>query len=127
MQSRVGAVARLLFIDLLGSVAWFPVWWYTKGLMKVVNASWGALHYRVQSYGFRIWIRNFFVPMYGQYDITGKLVSVVMRFFVLIARAIALVVEAIVYFVGIVAWGLAPALFLLMAFTSVVRGVSGLV
>lgn len=76
-----------------------------------------ALRYRSQAYAFRIWIRNFFVPMYGQYDLTGKLVSVFMRFFVLLGRGIAIAVEAIGYLVGLLIWMLIPAaaLFFLLA------------
>lgn len=122
MQSRVGAVARLVFVDLLGSIAWFPVWWYSVGLMKVVNSSREALSYRARSYAFAIWIKNFFVPMYGQYDIVGRLVSVLMRFVVLVGRSIAIVVEALVYGLGIVAWAAAPVMFFLLAITGFLHG-----
>lgn len=121
-SSHSKAIARLVFIDLVGSVAWFPVWWYTTGLTKVVRSSRDAIRYRAKSYGLRIWIRNFFVPMYGQYDITGKLVSVFMRFVVLVGRLIALAVESVIYAVGVLAWIVAPALFLLLAVASIVQG-----
>src|SRR5689334_9819464 len=111
MQSRVGAVARLVFVDLLGSIAWFPVWWYSTGMLKVLHSSRDALQYRARSYAFAIWIKNFFVPMYGQYDITGRFVSVLMRFIVLVGRSIAYVVEALVYLLGIILWAVAPILF----------------
>lgn len=118
MKSRVGAVSHLLFIDLLGSVAWFPVWWYTKGLLMVANSAFNALRYRARAYSFVIWIKNFFVPMYGEYDWTGRLISVFMRFVVLIGRSIALVVEAMVYAAGLVVWVLAPAVALLLFLTN---------
>lgn len=122
MQSRVGAVARLVFVDLLGSIAWFPVWWYSTGMMKVLHSVRDTLNYRVRSYAFAIWIKNFFVPMYGQYDIAGRLVSVLMRFVVLVGRSIAIVVEALVYLLGIVAWAVAPIIFFLLAITGFLHG-----
>ena len=122
MNSRVGAVAHLLFIDLLGSIVWFPVWWYTKGLSLVASNAIAALKYRSQSYSFRIWIRNFFVPMYGQYDIWGRIISVLMRFIVLIGRSIAISVEAAIYALGIVLWALAPPLTFLLGSQSGVLG-----
>lgn len=115
-------MARLIFIDLLGSVAWFPVWWYTKGFALVRAKAWASLRYRSQSYGFRIWIRNFFVPMYGQYDITGKLVSVFMRFIVLIGRSIAFSVEALIYAAGLLLWVAAPITPVLLALASFTAG-----
>jgi hypothetical protein len=122
MSSRTGAVAKLLFVDLLGSVAWFPIWWYTKGLRGVIDAAMNAIRYRSQSFGLKIWIKNFFVPMYGQHDLTGRLVSVFMRFFVLIGRLIALGVESVIYGAGIALWIVAPVLFLAMMVTSFVQG-----
>lgn len=122
MQSRVGAVARLVFVDLLGSIAWFPVWWYSTGMLKVITNSKDALQYRARSYAFVIWIKNFFVPMYGQYDITGRFVSVLMRFIVLVGRSIAFVVEALVYLLGIIVWAVAPIIFFLLAITGFLHG-----
>lgn len=53
------------------------------------------LRYRARAYGFRIWIRNFFVPMYGQHDLTGRIVSVAMRTVVLCGRGFAFIIEAL--------------------------------
>ncbi len=122
MNSRVSAIARLLFIDLLGSIAWFPVWWYTTGLAMVAGKAMTALRYRSQAYAFRIWIRNFFVPMYGQYDLGGRAVSVFMRFVVLVGRAIAITVEAIIYLAGLVLWGVLPPLTIVLIVMNLVGG-----
>lgn len=125
MQSRAGAVARLLIVDLLGSVAWFPMWWYTKGFQRVVNAAAHALQYRASSYAFGIWLKNFFVPMYGQHDLAGRAVSVFMRTVVLIGRLIAFVAEAAVYGLGLFAWMAAPVAFAIMAVWSLTAGLKG--
>jgi hypothetical protein len=125
MKSRAGAVAQLLFVDLAGSVAWFPVWWYTKGLQKVIAASFAALRYRSRSYALTLWIKNFFVPMYGQYDWTGRLVSVFMRAVVIIGRSIALLAEAWVYLLGAVIWVLLPPVALLLAVRGGILNVIG--
>lgn len=122
MNSRVGAVSKLLFIDLLGSIAWFPVWWYTKGLALIARKAVAAMKYRSQAYAFRIWMRNFFVPMFGQHDFWGRVISVFMRFVVLVGRLIAYAVEAAVYFAGIVLWLLAPPVTLLLGLQSGVFG-----
>jgi hypothetical protein len=84
----------------------------------VANSAFNALRYRARAYAFVIWIKNFFVPMYGQYDWTGRLVSIFMRIVVLIGRGIALVVEAMVYAAGLVVWVLAPFVALLMFITN---------
>jgi hypothetical protein len=123
MNSRGGAVAQLVFVDLLGSVAWFPVWWYTTGLVRVITRAGAGLTYRSRQYGLKIWLANFFVPMYGQYDLTGRLVSVFMRFVVLVGRLIALCAEAIGWGVLIALWVAAPVTFLVLAISSLIQGV----
>ena len=112
MISKVRSVVSYFFIEGLGSVVYFPVWWYTKGWFGVLGSFGQALRYRWLSYGFRIWLKNFFVPMYGQHDWSGRLVSILIRFFVLVGRLIAFCIEALVYFVLAVAWIIALPLFL---------------
>ncbi len=122
VTSRFKQIFRLLFIDFAGSFLWFPVWWYTVGLKKLALKFWHGLQYRVASYGLKIWIKNFFVPMYGQHDWSGRLVSLFMRFVVLVGRLIGLAVEAALYAVGLLAYAAAPALFALLFVTSLVQG-----
>lgn len=119
MSAHGALLARYVFLDYLGSILWFPVWWYTKGLMLVIDNICRALNYRIKSYSFAIWLKNFFVPMYGQYDITGRLVSVLMRFVILLARVAALASEALVYLLGLFAWLAAPPFFVFMILRSV--------
>ena len=69
-------------------------------------------------YGIQIWLKNFFVPMYGQTDLAGRLVSVWMRCVVLVGRLSAIAVEAVLRAIGILAWIAAPILFLLLAFAN---------
>ena len=101
-------MAKFVIFDLLGSIVWFPIWWYTTGFRRLFHWAMMSLSYRAKSYGFSIWIRNFFVPMYGQRDIAGRLISVGMRFFVLIGRAIAIGVEALVYLGALLVWLATP-------------------
>lgn len=122
VASRTQAVAKLVFIDLVGSVAWFPVWWYTTGLQRVIESSVNAIRYRVRSYALRVWIRNFFVPMYGQYDWTGRLISLLMRFVVLVFRIFELAFESALYAAGIILYALAPPVFVALFVMSFIQG-----
>ena len=118
MKSRAGAVANVLLIDLLGSVLWFPIWWYSTGLLRVVYGSIQALKFRVREYGLAIWVKNLFVPMYGQYDWSGRVISVLVRFVVLVFRLLSLVIETAVYVVAIFLWIVAPLAFAVLCVTS---------
>lgn len=108
MSTNAAHVAKYLILDVFGSVVRFPFWWYAKGLRLVAVKALLALQYRIQKYGLSVWIKNFFVPMYGQRDISGRLISVLMRFFVLIARAVAIAAEGAVYALGLLAYLLLP-------------------
>jgi len=122
VTSHVKALSKIIFTDLVGSVVWFPVWWYSRGLFGVIAWVGRELKYRIRAYSFRVWIKNFFVPMYGQYDWMGRIISVFMRFFVLIGRAIGFVLEAIFYGVLIAFWAIFPVATLLLFLMSAARG-----
>lgn len=116
MISRTRTLIHFVGGELIGSVIRFPLWWYTEGVIGLAKWFLQELRFRWKSYSFVIWLKNFFVPMYGQYDLGGRLVSVGMRFVVLCARALSIFLEACFYLLGCIAWVVLPplALFLLL-------------
>ena len=108
MRSVAVEYPKFLIADILGSVLRFPMWWYGEGIVHLSGWIARQLAFRWKSYGFVIWMKNLFVPMYGQYDLAGRLVSFVMRIAVLIGRAIGLFVEAVGYLVVLLAYVAAP-------------------
>jgi len=114
MTLPLAGLMKLFLSETVGSVIRFPIWWYTEGLIETGRWCLRGLFYRWQSAGLRVWLANFFTPMYGQYDLAGRLVSVFMRFVVLIGRLIALVVEAVGYALLLAAWVLTPAVSLVL-------------
>lgn len=112
MASRVQSVLGYVFLDLVGSVLRFPIWWYTTGLMGTVRWVGRSLAFRWRSYDIALWIRFFFVPMYGSYDWTGRFVSVIMRFAVIVARMIGFAVETVCSLLLLVLWVIALPTFL---------------
>lgn len=123
----LSSLFQFLFVDVIGSVLYFPIWWYTEGFFEVVNWSRRSLAYRWRAYSFALWLKNFFVPMYGQYDWAGRLVSVFMRFVVLIGRGIAFIAEAIGYLFIIALWLALPAFAFLFFFLNLFQGLANLV
>ncbi len=122
MMQRTGALARLVFIDLFGSVIWFPVWWYTTGLKNMIAWCVEGLSYRARQYAIGIWVKNFFVPMFAQNDWTGRLVSIWMRFVIIVLRSIGLVVEGLVYVFMVICWCVIPPLALALALQNILSG-----
>ncbi|HEU0050958.1 MAG TPA: hypothetical protein VFQ60_02785 [Patescibacteria group bacterium] len=123
MSSKAGSVIRFFLLDLLGSVLHFPFWWYTDGFQIVLQWIKRSLIFRWKSFSLTIWIKNLFVPMYGQYDLVGRLVSIFMRIVVLIGRLIFLFVEALLYTVLALLWLLALPLLIALLAIGISRGV----
>ncbi len=123
MISRTRTLVQFVGGELVGSVVYFPYWWYTTGLFGLIHWFQRALRFRWKSYGLGIWLRHFFVPMYGQYDWSGRLVSIVMRAVVLCGRGIALFLELGLYMIGGLVWLVLPPLALLLFFLNLSQGV----
>lgn len=115
--------ALLSFIgkDLIGSILLFPLWWYGAGFKGLLDWMRSELSFRWRSYAIALWLKNMFVPMYGEYDIWGRIISIIVRIAVVVGRLIGIVVEILVYILFALIWLIAPVacLFLfLMSFAS---------
>lgn len=122
MSSRVGSVAVFFLWDTLGSVIRFPLWWYGAGWRGVMNWCGRSLRYQWKATNIVLWLKNFFVPMYGMYDWTSRLISIAMRFFVILGRLIAFLLSSLVYGLVILTWVLAPLAFLFLLLENAGRG-----
>lgn len=115
----MSAPPSLLGQELVG-IARFPVWWYGAGFSSVLKwiqedlrLEWGRL-------GVRLWMRSWLQPMYGASDLVGRLISVVMRTFVIIGRSIWWLILACLYAVGAFAWLVWPVLAIVLLFLPLV-------
>jgi len=100
-----------LKLVVLGTVADFfytPIWWYTRGLWKQLRGVVGGLQSRQDALAIDVWLKNLFVPMYGQYDLTGRIVSFFMRLVQIIGRGIALVVWSVLLVLWLLVWLVIP-------------------
>ena len=96
---------------LFGTIADFlytPIWWYTSGLWKQVRGVWGSFVLRQEALAVDVWLKNLFVPMYGQYDFTGRLISFFVRFVQIIGRIIVMTIWGIILLAWLSFWILIP-------------------
>ncbi|MEK7481528.1 MAG: hypothetical protein AAB633_02175 [Patescibacteria group bacterium] len=109
----MGLVIRRLLLDALLDIFRTPVWWYTAGLKAV--AHWWIYMVRrgSASLGVLLWLKNLFVPMFGQHDWQGRLISVLVRFVQVIARGSAYVVWMSVITAFLFLWIAAPIILFL--------------
>ena len=94
------------FLDLL----YFPLWWYSTG--AYVSFKWCLQLVGMGSGHFApgLWLANIFVPMYGQYDWEGRIISFFMRLVQVLARSFMLFVWILVCLVLFLIWLALPLL-----------------
>lgn len=109
-MNSITLTLKYVFVDLIGGIIWAPIWWYTAGLKLMMVWAAGSVKSYAQSISLSVWIKNLFVPMYGQYDWQSRIISVFMRFVMIIGRMIALFIWLLVVMVMMVAYLALPPL-----------------
>ncbi len=96
------------------SVAWdflyFPIWWYSAGLFDLVKRLGRFVRQQEESLAFSIWLKNIFVPMYGQSDFAGRVISFVIRLVQVIYRGSALLIIILISLILMILYLVLPVL-----------------
>jgi|WetSurMetagenome_2_1015567.scaffolds.fasta_scaffold706459_1 hypothetical protein len=103
-----------IFLNILIDVFFFPFWWYSIGLVKTVKGLAGFVADKEKSLGLGVWIKNIFVPMYGQRDIQGAIISFFVRLVQIIFRSLFLLLWIVIALVGFWIWIAAPIIIVYM-------------
>lgn len=83
-------VLQRISYDFLLHILYFPVWWYTLGLKRAFLFAWGFFKQGNTTLAPGLWLKNMFVPMYGQRDFQGRVASIFIRLANAIFRGAAL-------------------------------------
>jgi len=102
---------RFVFVDVVGDIIYFPIWWYTKGLLQSFTWAVGVVTYSEKVLGLGVWVKNWFRPMYRQTDLTGRLISFFMRTVNILAKSVAMIF-VIAFAVLVFLWWLILPLFI---------------
>ncbi|MBU4347740.1 hypothetical protein KJ586_03045 [Patescibacteria group bacterium] len=97
-----------ILAELARDIVFFPLWWYSKGLVQLLLKLKVFLKNREKSLALLVWIKNIHKPMYGQYDWQGMLISFFMRLFQIIVRGIAMLFWLAAAFIFFWIWVLLP-------------------
>jgi hypothetical protein len=89
-SSVTGDAVKFVAVDLIADFLLFPVWWYTEGLVRALRAAgrWFGDARRLMAVG--LWAKHLFVPMFAQYDLSGRLISFCIRLTMIIVRSLGL-------------------------------------
>jgi len=113
-------ITQKIFFEWIFDIFRFPFWWYKDAsrsfLMKLgdffVNIN------EIMAPG--LWLKNITVPMFGQNDIQGRLVSFFMRFMNVIIRSFAMFFVVVIVIILFILWLLLPLFVLYMLYVSIV-------
>lgn len=103
-------IVQRLTIEFFLDIFYFPVWWYTAGAKRSLLFSFRVLQSGNQQLAPGLWLKNIFVPMYGQYDWQGRLMSFFMRSVNVVIRGFALLIWIVISFSFFFLWLMLPAL-----------------
>ncbi len=102
-----------IIISLVLEIIYFPLWWYSVGFSRTIKNVWHFWCDQEKLLGFSVWAKNIFVPMYGQYDWAGRLISFLVRLVQIIFRGFVLLIWLILCLAVIIFWLALPPLLLL--------------
>lgn len=97
-------IYQKLVNEFFADIIYFPIWWYTRGLAIFFKKCFDLIRFANMIFVPGLWLKNIFVPMFGQYDIQGRLVSVFMRVVNIIGRSIALFLWSFFVFIVFLIW-----------------------
>lgn len=97
----------------LRDIVSFPVWWYTKGIAYTTQKLVYSARRQAANFAVGLWVKNLFVPMYGQYDWQGRIISFFVRLVQIIVRSLAYATWLVMLAVTGVFYLCVPPLFVL--------------
>ncbi len=103
-------ILQRLLLEFVLDIIYFPVWWYTKGAVHALVWCFNLFRNGNANLAPGLWLANLFVPMFGQYDLQGRIISFLMRLVQIFARTIALFVWLILCLVLFFCWLALPIL-----------------
>jgi hypothetical protein len=101
------ALPTALVREFFSSIVRFPFWWYTQGLVIVFKKVLSSMKSASVFFGLDVWVRNLFTPMYGDESFSGRLISFLVRFAMVIGKGFAVFVWTIIAWVLFVVYLLA--------------------
>ncbi len=103
-------IVKKLTINTLYDIMRFPVWWYSRGLKRIFFNVQNTIKDGNEILGVSLWFKNLLTPMYGQFDIAGRLISFFIRIFVAIFRLVIFILWILLSISVLIFWITIPVL-----------------
>lgn len=104
---------NFIFKDIIFDILYWPIWWYSIGLAKAFGNMKDTIAQGNRELALGIWVKNLFVPMFGQTDWQGRLISFFMRLVQIIIRFVAFLFWIVFAMVVFLFWPFLPLVIVL--------------
>ena len=111
-------VLQRMALEFVLDLLYFPIWWYTGGVKHAAIFCYHLLQDGNMFLAPGLWLKNMFVPMFGQTDFQGRLMSIFMRFSNFIGRSIGLIIWFFVVLILFALWFVFPVFVVYMFMAS---------
>lgn len=72
-------IVQRVLVSFVFECFYFPIWWYTRGALLMFQAGRRLARAGSELLSPAVWWRYLFVPMYGQYNWQGRIISFLVR------------------------------------------------
>lgn len=107
-QNAFISAARFAGREIIGGILYYPIWWYTVGLVAFLKRRLDSIYNFEGSIGLTVWLLNWSTPMFGQYDIWGRAISFGVRTAMIIFKAIQITLYSLFQLIWLAVWLLWP-------------------
>ena len=110
MKSIIGQASKTIFLDIIGEILYFPLWWYSAGLKRTFLYVLHSIKNTSLDLALPLMLKSMFKPMFGQADRQGRAISFFMRLILLFSRLLVFIILAILNLVILILWLALPVL-----------------
>ncbi len=107
-KENIKKIIRLIIIDIFWEIIYFPIWWYSVGLLGAFKFAIRETKQDWRNRGLSISFRFLFKPMYSQNDFWGRFISFFVRLIVLIFKVFIFLIFVVIYVSIFLIWALLP-------------------
>ena len=99
---------RFLLKDIVINIVYFPIWWYSNGLLKVLKYTIASIKDFAHGLNIGLLFKYLLTPMYGYNDISSRVISFFVRIVHFLVLFFITIVWTIVLIILVLAWILIP-------------------
>jgi hypothetical protein len=110
MKSVIGQASKIIFLDIIGEILYFPLWWYSAGLKRIWLYVFDSIKRTSLNLAVPLMVKSMFKPMFGQADRQGRAISFFMRLVLLLSRLVVFIVLTILDLALLIFWLILPVI-----------------